>query len=79
MWPQILFLIFYSALYFRNFMSKYFSNVSFKVYSFFYFRIILQISAYEFYISTKILYGSFVFEHNCTSKFVMIFFYMFCI
>ena len=54
MWPQILFLIFYSALYFRNFMSKYFSNVSFKVYSFFTFGLFYKFRHMSFIFLQKI-------------------------
>ena len=34
-----------------------------------YFLILLQILSYDFYFPAKVLYGTFVFEHICTSKF----------
>jgi hypothetical protein len=55
-------------------MSEYFfPNVSSKIYAFSFSYFFLQILQYEFHFSYKILYISFVFEDNCTRKFVMIF------
>jgi hypothetical protein len=57
-------------------MSEYFSNV-FPKFFLFYFVISLQFLAYEFHFPTKFLYRSFVFEHYCTSKFVMFFLHVY--
>jgi hypothetical protein len=71
----------FSKLLFQNFVSKYFFPMIPPKFIIYYFLVFYKFLTYEFHFSIKLLCRSFVFEHNCTSKFIMIFLhvYVLCI